>query len=131
MPILRSPKRVNGTILDDPKSLQNTEEQVKDVLANLSIMSPNRSFQAASPTRSFQAVPPGQATPQAAAPFRPIPSFSPATSPMIATGVQRTSSDIVMEYKYGQVSDRKRSDYASESALYASKEDAKKRREEL
>ena len=51
-------------MLDDPKSLQNTEEQVKDVLANLSIMSPNRSFQAASPTRSFQAVPPGQATPQ-------------------------------------------------------------------
>ena len=119
-------------MLDDPKSLQNTEEQVKDVLANLSIMSPNRSFQAASPTRSLQAVSPGQATPQTTAPFRPIPSFSPATSPMIATGVQRTSSNIVMEYKYGQVNERKRSDYTSEGATYTSREDAaKKRREDL
>ena len=107
---------------------------MKDVLANLSIMSPSRSFQAVSPSRPFQAVSPGQATPQAGtAPFRPIPSFSPATSPMLGTSVQRTSSNIVMEYKYGQASDRKRSEYGSEGAMLASREDiaAKKRREDL
>ena len=124
MPAVRSFRdAARGGLLDDPKSLQNTEEQVKDVLANLSIMSPSRSFQAASP---------GQATPQAAtAPFRPIPSFSPATSPMIPTNVQRSSSNIVMEYKYGQMSDRKRNDYLSEGDVSREESSVKKTRQDL
>lgn len=117
-------------MLDDPKSLQNTEEQVKDVLANLSIMSPNRSFQAASPTRSFQAVPPGRD----AAGRRAIP-----TDPIVQS---RDESDDrngrpadVQQHRDGvQVRTGERSEterLCERERLYASKEDAKKRREEL
>ncbi len=89
MPEVVSPKSVtpNSTIiLDDPKSLQNTEEQVKDVLAKLATMSPSRN-------------PP----PVTGKMSRPMPSFSPATSPVMSPPTSRPSSNIVLDYQYGHV----------------------------
>ena len=86
MPGLLSPKTgtPSSARLDDPKTLQNTEEQVKNFLTALS--SPNRT--------APQAISKGMA--------RPIPSFSSANSPMMPAPTSRPSSNIVLEYQYGK-----------------------------
>ena len=84
-----SPKAVTPSttiILDDPKSLQNTEEQVKDVLTKLATMSPTRN-------------PPSMKGKMS----RSMPSFSPAPSPALSPPTPRPASNIVLDYQYGYV----------------------------
>ena len=113
MPEVVSPKSVtpNSTIiLDDPKSLQNTEEQVKDVLAKLATMSPSRN-------------PP----PVTGKMSRPMPSFSPATSPVMSPPTSRPSSNIVLDYQYGHVltEPKKKGDHGMRTSFLQVQENGK------
>ena len=71
-------------LLDDPKSLHNTEEEVKDVLLNLASFSPSRN----APILSHGA-------------SRSLPRFSqsPAGTPEVAPS---QTTNIVLEYKFGK-----------------------------
>ncbi|KAM7457947.1 hypothetical protein BLSTO_01284 [Blastocystis sp. subtype 1] len=75
---------MKSILLDDPKSLHNTEEEVKDVLMNLASLSPSRNAPLLSRGSS-----------------RSLPHFaqSPTGTPE-ATPAQMTN--IVLEYKYGR-----------------------------
>lgn len=75
---------MKSILLDDPKSLHNTEEEVKDVLMNLASLSPSRNAPLLSRGSS-----------------RSLPHFaqSPTGTPE-ATPAQTTN--IVLEYKYGR-----------------------------
>lgn len=80
MPGLVSPRTTSqshtptSNSLDDPKTLQSTEEQVKNFLTTCAAKSG----------------------------ARPIPSFSPMSSPVMAAPASRTSSNIVLDYNYGR-----------------------------
>ena len=75
---------LKSILLDDPKSLHNTEEEVKDVLMNLASLSPSRNAPILSRGAS-----------------RSLPHFSqsPAGTPEVTPS---QTTNIVLEYKFGR-----------------------------